>query len=316
MDTLDARVAGLTGREVARVVSLGGSHAWKQYRAELADGVPLFVKALPETAAGDEFTGMFQQEALGLDWLGRSLGALVPDVIAWDSHTLVLSWVEERPPTPQAAESFGHRLAAMHLAGADFFGAERDGFIGPLPLDNTPATDWSRFYAEQRLAPYLRRAVDRGALTPVDARTVEKVIDAVEDLAGAPEPPARIHGDLWSGNVLWQADGAVLVDPAAHGGHRETDLAMLALFGSRTWTGPATPTTRRPRSPRGGASGSPCTSSTRCSCTCACSAPPTAPRRWRRPGPRCGFSAPVRNRPTPDGSPWCGFVADPLESGP
>ncbi|WP_046470432.1 fructosamine kinase family protein [Allosalinactinospora lopnorensis] len=231
MDTLDARVAGLTGREVARVVSLGGSHAWKQYRAELADGVPLFVKALPETAAGDEFTGMFQQEALGLDWLGRSLGALVPDVIAWDSHTLVLSWVEERPPTPQAAESFGHRLAAMHLAGADFFGAERDGFIGPLPLDNTPATDWSRFYAEQRLAPYLRRAVDRGALTPVDARTVEKVIDAVEDLAGAPEPPARIHGDLWSGNVLWQADGAVLVDPAAHGGHRETDLAMLALFG-------------------------------------------------------------------------------------
>jgi fructosamine-3-kinase len=58
------------------------------------------------------------------------------------------------------------------------------------------------------------------------------VLDKLPDLAGPPEPPARLHGDLWSGNVLWAADGrAWIIDPAAHGGHRETDLAMLALFG-------------------------------------------------------------------------------------
>ena len=45
-------------------------------------------------------------------------------------------------------------------------------------------------------------------------------------------PPARIHGDLWSGNVLVTAAGFVLIDPAAHGGHRITDLAMLDLFGA------------------------------------------------------------------------------------
>ncbi|MBB4930034.1 fructosamine-3-kinase [Lipingzhangella halophila] len=228
--TVADRVTKLTGREATRATALGGSHAWTAFRVELADGTPLFVKALPE-AREDGFSGLFQTEALGLDWLGRPAESLVPDVVAWDSHTLVLSWVEERPPTPRAAEILGRRLADMHTAGAGFFGAERDGFIGPLPLDNTPTADWPRFYAERRLAPYLRRATDRGALTPVDARVVEKVIDSVEDLAGEPEPAARIHGDLWSGNVLWQEGDAVLVDPAAHGGHRETDLAMLALFG-------------------------------------------------------------------------------------
>jgi fructosamine-3-kinase len=46
------------------------------------------------------------------------------------------------------------------------------------------------------------------------------------------EPPARLHGDLWNGNVLWGADGgARVIDPAAYCGHREVDLAMLALFG-------------------------------------------------------------------------------------
>jgi fructosamine-3-kinase len=67
---------------------------------------------------------------------------------------------------------------------------------------------------------------------PRRAAVVERVLDKLPDLAGPPEPPARLHGDLWSGNVLWAADGrAWIIDPAAHGGHRETDLAMLALFG-------------------------------------------------------------------------------------
>jgi fructosamine-3-kinase len=80
--------------------------------------------------------------------------------------------------------------------------------------------------------PYLRRAVDDGTISPGEAAVVERVCERLADLAGPAEPPARLHGDLWSGNVLWGADGrAWLIDPAAHGGHRETDLAMLRLFG-------------------------------------------------------------------------------------
>ncbi|WP_017592647.1 fructosamine kinase family protein [Nocardiopsis potens] len=228
-ERIAARVGELAGREAVRVHALGASHAWRTYRVDTADGPPLFAKALPEGDAS--FPGLFRAEALGLDWLGRSFGSPAVPVQGWDDTALVLPWVEARPPTPEAAERFGYRLASMHLAGADSFGAPRDGYIGPLPLDNAPHPEWPEFYATRRLEPFLRRAADRGALTPGDVREVEKVIGAVEELAGEPEPPARIHGDLWGGNVIWQDDGALLVDPAACGGHREADLAMLALFG-------------------------------------------------------------------------------------
>jgi fructosamine-3-kinase len=80
--------------------------------------------------------------------------------------------------------------------------------------------------------PYLRLAMDAGALNSVDARLVESAAARAGALAGPAEPPSRIHGDCWSGNVLWSAGSGWLIDPAAHGGHRETDLAMLALFGA------------------------------------------------------------------------------------
>jgi len=94
------------------------------------------------------------------------------------------------------------------------------------------AGDWASWYASKRLLPYLRRAAGTGVLTGSDTRLVEDVISRIASLAGPPEPPRRIHGDCWSGNVLWSGGRGWLIDPAAQGGHRETDLAMLALFGA------------------------------------------------------------------------------------
>ena len=99
-------------------------------------------------------------------------------------------------------------------------------------MPNRPAPSWPEFFATRRILPYLKLARDRGNIAPEDAAAVEDVVRRIVDLAGPAEPPARIHGDLWSGNVLWGQDGrGWLVDPAAHGGHRESDLALLALFG-------------------------------------------------------------------------------------
>ena len=174
-------------------------------------------------------------EAQALQWLAEPEVIPVPDVIGYDETTLVLSWLPPGHADVAAAERFGRDLAALHASGADCFGAPWPGFIASLPLDNTPAHGleaWPEWYASRRLLPFLRRAADAGTLTRADVRLIESVTSRIGELAGPAEPPSRIHGDLWSGNVLWSAGRGWLIDPAAHGGHRETDLAMLALFGA------------------------------------------------------------------------------------
>ena len=181
-------------------------------------------------------------EAAGLRWLAAADGVRVCEVRDVRPDALVLERVETVPATPAAAERFGRDLARTHAAGAPCHGApppgvaEDDGWIAtlPLPLTRTPP-EWGPWFAGQRLAPLLRAARDAGAVDAAGAATVESVCERLsagdEALVAGGERPARLHGDLWSGNVLWSAAGAVLIDPAAHGGHPETDLAMLALFG-------------------------------------------------------------------------------------
>ena len=174
----------------------------------------------------------FAAEASGLRWLAEADAVPVPEVLAVTGAALVISMIPPGHATPSAAFRFGTELARLHAAGSEDFGAPWRGFIASLPLDNTPMPSWPQWYASRRLLPYLRRAVDSGALRPEDGRLVEAVMDRIDSLAGPAEPPSRIHGDCWAGNVLWSGERGWLIDPAAHGGHRETDLAMLALFGA------------------------------------------------------------------------------------
>ncbi|GMA27956.1 fructosamine kinase [Arenivirga flava] len=182
--------------------------------------------------------GFFEAEAAGLAWLAAApAGAAIVPVIESGSGRIALARLREARPTPRQAEAFGRRLAATHAAGAAAFGAPPDGwhgpnFIGRRPQECRPEASWGGFFAEQRVLPFARIARAVGDLRGGE---LGRVIEACDRLRSGEldddEAPARLHGDLWSGNVLWTADGAVLIDPAAHGGHRESDLAMLALFG-------------------------------------------------------------------------------------
>ncbi|MEE3752425.1 fructosamine kinase family protein [Mycobacterium intracellulare] len=194
-----------------------------------------FVKHNPDAPAR-----FFAAEAAGLQWLsGVDGGVPCAQVVSVTATSLTLRRLDSVGPTPGAARAFGGQLAITHDAGAAGFGAGPDGWDGPgffgplsqpLPMSLRPHRRWGEFYAQERLAPMAELAAPR-----LDAATREAV-DAVAARCRAgdfddDDRPARLHGDLWSGNVMWTPGGVVLIDPAAHGGHRETDLAMLALFG-------------------------------------------------------------------------------------
>jgi fructosamine-3-kinase len=230
---LGARLERLLESGIRDSRCLGGQHGVAHYRLELADGRTAFVKVAGRSA-GPAGPG-FAAEASGLAWLGAAGTVPVPEVLAWDEGILAIGWVAQGRADRRGAVRFGRELAALHAAGADGFGAPWRGVIAGLPLPNEPLAaepGWAHWYASARLLPYVRLASDAGALTAADARLVESAAGRAVAVAGPAEPPSRIHGDCWSGNVLWSEGRGWLIDPAAHGGHRETDLAMLALFGA------------------------------------------------------------------------------------
>jgi fructosamine-3-kinase len=217
-------------RKVRRV---GGGDINEAYHVWL-DGEEAFVKT--RAGAGQ---GEYALEAAGLGWLDEPGALRVPRVIEVSEEYLALEWVAPGALSANGAQELGRGLAAIHVAGAPTFGdpgigghlGAQAGF-GSLRLPNDPCDDWVSFYAQRRLLPLARIAGERGALSDAGVTAVERVCARLEELAGPPEPPARLHGDLWAGNVHADTGGRPwLIDPSAYGGHREVDLAMLRLFG-------------------------------------------------------------------------------------
>ena len=216
----------LLGAAVVATAPVAGGDVCVATKLRLSDGTTALMKTLNNAP-----TDFFTTEATGLRWLAEAGGVAVPAVLAHDEGCLILRWVEQGRPSADAASGFGRALAATHLAGAATYGAETDGFIARLPLFNQAAPTWAEFYGQRRVLPYLKVARDRDRVSVEDAARIEGVVARLADLVPE-EGPARLHGDLWNGNVLWGTEHRVwVIDPAAHGGHRESDLAMLALFG-------------------------------------------------------------------------------------
>lgn len=180
--------------------------------------------------------GFFAAEAAGLAWLAEAGGVRTARVVKVEAEAIELERLETMAPDRATARAFGAALAVTHDAGAPAFGSPPPGitalFIGARPQPAAAEESWGAFYARDRVLPFLPPALTAGWLTEDEADVVRAACAAIA--AGTfddDDPPARLHGDLWQGNVLWTPDGVVLIDPAAHGGHRETDLAMLDLFG-------------------------------------------------------------------------------------
>jgi fructosamine-3-kinase len=225
-----SELSAALGTRVTSADHVAGGDINDAFRVGLADKRIVFVKTHEHPPAG-----MFAAEASGLDWL--RVGPLkVPHVLGVGDNWLALEWLDlasSLPPTMRGrspfAEALGRGLAHLHRSGAPSFGLSTDNFLATLPQANTATADWPSFYIERRLRPLAELGLERGRIPDVRHR-----LDALAqrtDRFGPTEPVARLHGDLWWGNVAAVAGEPALIDPAVYGGHREIDLAMLALFG-------------------------------------------------------------------------------------
>ena len=238
------RAAGIDPSEVLGTRLVGGGCVNEGLKVRTR-GVDVFLKWNPNV--GHRF---FQVEAEGLEALAACGAVRIPAVLAHSQESdsaawILLEWIDEAAPNEDSWHRLGRELAALHQSseGDGRYGWHADNVIGSLPQPNRWTEDWGDFWAELRIRPLARELAGRGTLSARQLDTVERAADragALLNKAAEDDGPSLLHGDLWSGNVLFarRREGRrggeaepVLIDPAVYVGHREVDLAMTRLFG-------------------------------------------------------------------------------------
>lgn len=224
---LRSNIEQQSGLSLHRSDTVSGGDINQASKLTFEDGSTCFLKW---NLSPQEF--MFETEARGLKLLreGKS-GLKIPETLSVDSHYLMLEWIEDGNPRPESAFQFGVQLARLHRTTSDQFGLDHNNYIGRLAQSNTQHQEWPTFFIRERIEPQLKAGIDSGKLDTGILRYTDPLFKNAESLFPT-EPPALLHGDLWSGNYMFTQNGqASLYDPAVYFGHREMDLSMTRLFG-------------------------------------------------------------------------------------
>ncbi len=232
LDTIRETLRNTTGQEYTIEGSspVGGGSINDAYRLR-TDREDLFIKV----NHADRYPGMFEAEAKGLELLRQADEIFIPKVIthgrAGEEAFIVLEFVGNSTQQPDFWTRFGSELARLHRHSNDTFGLNHDNYIGSLPQPNNAHEDWPSFFARERLEFQAKMARDDGKISSELVRKFERLYERLGDIFPE-EPPALLHGDLWSGNYMQGPEGGpCIMDPAVYYGHREMDLGMTRMFG-------------------------------------------------------------------------------------
>jgi protein-ribulosamine 3-kinase len=182
-----------------------------------------------------KYPNMFAAEQDGLNRLAQTRSVRVPHThmvfAVSDWQVLVLEYIPPGRPRPDYWEKLGEQLADLHRNSASAFGLDRHNYIGSLPQINDTRSSWVDFFIQNRLEYQLKMAEAGGWIDASLRLQFESLYRKLPDLMPE-EPPALLHGDLWSGNLMTDAAGfPCMVDPAVYYGHREAELSFTRLFG-------------------------------------------------------------------------------------
>lgn len=213
---------------IEELKSVGGGDINEAYQVR-TNNKDLFLKLNKQ----DLFIGMFEAEKLGLELLQEKSDFAIPEPLLAGhipGHDfLIMEWIDLSSKGDW--NKFGQFLANMHQQTHRSFGLDHQNYIGSLQQDNTPEESWSAFYINRRLNPLCKKAFDSGQIDRSILGAFENLYKRLDEIYPN-EPPALLHGDLWSGNRAFTPQGIPSIyDPAVYYGHREMDLAMTKLFG-------------------------------------------------------------------------------------
>ncbi|MGB3594408.1 MAG: fructosamine kinase family protein [Ornithinimicrobium sp.] len=224
----------IAGFDVSEVRSVAGGSISEVFVGQTPRGRVFFKSRV------DPPSDFYEREMVGLRALRATATVPVPEVLRHHRSGLALEWIEheaESAPVPDdaGAEEFGRGLAGLHRHTGPHFGSIDDyphGYLGSVRLDLSPQEQWSTAYVQHRVHPLARQAVERGRVDPAALSLVDRLIARGPEVCGPAEQPCLVHGDLWAGNRVVDAQARHwIIDPSVHYGHREIDLALMRLFG-------------------------------------------------------------------------------------